>query len=258
MAEGDVRGFCNKDLSPERDADPDPCLLVRGHVGPCAGASAIGPVRVSGASVQSQTHTDYCQSMERVHDGPCPHGEGCIMPHGHLGTCDSPKRLAVVNAGCSCVDQSGDSTACLVHNDVVEIGGQWMTQAQYDAARFPLTESLGELHSLTGVVAAPKSPDSIRAAWVDIAYSDVAAFAPKAAEYGSRDLTEMGYSMARMAGREVEDDEAYELGVYFYMLGKMGRWQAAVERGERVSDDTLLDMTTYSMMARLRRSGDLQ
>lgn len=86
--------------------------------------------------------------------------------------------------------------------------------------------------------------------WEQIAANDLNMVIPKAIEYGSRDLVEMGRTLARVAGREVDDDEATELGIWFYALGKMARWTAAVERGERVSYDTLVDLGVYSIMAR--------
>lgn len=90
--------------------------------------------------------------------------------------------------------------------------------------------------------------------WVGTAEDEVGAVAPKAIEYGSRDLVEMGRTLARVAGREVTDEEATELGVWFYVLGKMARWTAAVERGERVSDDTLHDLAVYVKMAQRTRA----
>lgn len=86
--------------------------------------------------------------------------------------------------------------------------------------------------------------------WYQVAGTDATKIVPKAVEYGSGDLIEMGHALAETAGRKVGDDEAAELGIWFYMLGKMARWTNAVKRGERVSDDTLLDMTAYAMMAR--------
>lgn len=92
--------------------------------------------------------------------------------------------------------------------------------------------------------------------WRATAESDLEMVVPKAIEYGSRDLIEMGRTLARVAGREVFDAEAAELGIWFYALGKMARWTAAVERGERVSTDTLMDLGVYSIMARrVREAG---
>lgn len=93
--------------------------------------------------------------------------------------------------------------------------------------------------------------ESLQDWWADTAAGDGRKVIPKAAEYASGDLTEVGRTLARIAGIEVEDEaHATELGIYFYALGKMARWTAAVEGGRRVSDDTLLDLTTYMMMAR--------
>lgn len=93
--------------------------------------------------------------------------------------------------------------------------------------------------------------------WLLTADSDYAMVGPKAIEYGSRDLTEMGHTLARVAGREIGDPEATELGIWFYALGKMARWTAAVQRGELVSVDTLTDLGVYTTMARrVRETGE--
>lgn len=85
---------------------------------------------------------------------------------------------------------------------------------------------------------------------------DVEAVVPKAIEYGSRDLVEMGRQLARVRGLEVTDAEAAEDACWFYTLGKMGRWNAALERGDRVSDDTLHDIQMYiRMVQRIRETG---
>ena len=92
--------------------------------------------------------------------------------------------------------------------------------------------------------------------WTDVASEDSDAVVPKAIEYGSRDLEEMGHSLARVADRVVTRGEAQELGCWFYALGKMARWTAAVERGESVSLDTLIDLGTYiTMVRRIRDIG---
>lgn len=86
--------------------------------------------------------------------------------------------------------------------------------------------------------------------WSATAGRDATAVVPKAIEYGSRDLTEMGRTLVRVGGREADDAYAAEVGAWFYALGKMARWTAAIERGDRVSEDTLVDLSTYVMMVR--------
>lgn len=93
--------------------------------------------------------------------------------------------------------------------------------------------------------------------WLATAESDAAAFAPKFDEYGSDDLARIGYKMADLMGREVDVEEANEIGIYFYLEGKLARWHEAIQQGRRVSDDTLLDGTTYFNMARLNRAGGM-
>ncbi len=89
--------------------------------------------------------------------------------------------------------------------------------------------------------------------WMDKAAEEVKAVVPKAVEYGATDLRDMGRVIAETAGRQVTDEEATELGIYFYALGKMARWTDAIKRGERVSDDTLHDLGVYVRMAQRTR-----
>ena len=92
--------------------------------------------------------------------------------------------------------------------------------------------------------------------WWDQATREISATIPKVEEYGSTDLVEIGRTMATNMGREVTDEEAAELGVYFYLIGKMARWTDAIRRKTRPSDDTLFDIGVYIRMTqRIRDSG---
>lgn len=90
--------------------------------------------------------------------------------------------------------------------------------------------------------------------WEGKARDEIERTVPKAVEYGSTDLVDIGRDLARCAGREVTDEEAAELGIYFYLRGKLARWTDAVIRGVRVSDDTLFDIGVYVRMAQRVRS----
>lgn len=76
---------------------------------------------------------------------------------------------------------------------------------------------------------------------------------PKSVEYGANSLTRLGTTMAATAGRTVSEEEAIELGIYFYILGKIERWTDAVLRGDRPKDDALLDIGVYARMAQRNR-----
>lgn len=91
--------------------------------------------------------------------------------------------------------------------------------------------------------------------WTDAAQAEIDAVVPKAVEYGSQDLTEIGHTMLSVAGLSpVSDEEATEIGIYFYIVGKLARWTSAVREGRRVSDDTLLDLGIYVKMAQRNRA----
>lgn len=93
--------------------------------------------------------------------------------------------------------------------------------------------------------------------WTEVAQRDHAMVGPKAAEYGSNSLEQMGRKMAQLQGLEVTKEEALELGCWAYAIGKMERWTDAVMRGERPSIDTLIDLGVYvTMVRRIRQYGD--
>ena len=94
--------------------------------------------------------------------------------------------------------------------------------------------------------------------WVADAQENAEKTMPKAIEYGSIELVEAGRTLARLMGRpNVSDQEAMETQIYQYVMGKMGRWTAAMSRGERVSDDTIFDLLVYATMVRkIRETGE--
>ena len=107
--------------------------------------------------------------------------------------------------------------------------------------------------------AAPSNPlddDPLTTWWVDLARFEAAQVVPKAIEYGATDLEEIGRTLGQTIGRDLPAAEAAELGVFFYLVGKMARWTDAIKTGRRVSDDTLHDIGVYVRMAqRIRHSG---
>lgn len=100
----------------------------------------------------------------------------------------------------------------------------------------------------------PKAFDELVDWWLETAAKDGQKTIPKAVEYGSGDLIEMGHRLARVAGRTIDDAEAAEMGIWIYVTGKLDRWTTAVQQGVQVSDDTLLDIVVYAMMARRVRA----
>ena len=90
--------------------------------------------------------------------------------------------------------------------------------------------------------------------WMDVAHDEATAVVGKAVEYGSNSMTELGRDIAKLAGRQVTDQQAIELACYFYIKGKMGRWSDAIVAGRGVSDDTLGDIGVYVRMAQRVRS----
>ncbi len=100
------------------------------------------------------------------------------------------------------------------------------------------------------------SAEQLRLWWFEQADREIEGTVPKAVEYSSTDLADIGHVMARCAGRLVTDEEAAELGVFFYLQGKLSRWAGAVAAGKRPSDDTIYDIGVYCRMAqRIRATG---
>lgn len=94
--------------------------------------------------------------------------------------------------------------------------------------------------------------------WANTAAHDIESSIAKVVEYGGRgsayDLLATGHDVAALSGRQVGDEEAAELAILFYLSSKVNRWFAAAIDGRRPSDDTLLDITYYAMMARRVRA----
>lgn len=128
----------------------------------------------------------------------------------------------------------------------------------------PVTPCCARVSDLVGsapTAASPADPGTsvealadLRDWWLSTAQADMAMVAPKAVEYGSVELEEMGAALARMMGRsDLSRARRVELACWFYAMGKMQRWTAAVTRGEFVSDDTLTDLGIYTLMVRRAR-----
>lgn len=128
----------------------------------------------------------------------------------------------------------------------------------------PVTPCCARVSDLVGsapTAASPADPGTsvealadLRDWWLSTAQADMAMVAPKAVEYGSVELEEMGAALARMMGRsDLSRARRVELACWFYAMGKMQRWTAAVTRGEFVSDDTLTDLGVYTLMVRRAR-----
>jgi hypothetical protein len=94
--------------------------------------------------------------------------------------------------------------------------------------------------------------------WVDTARGDIRGSLDKVVQYGGRgaayDLIATGHDLAALNGRKVGDEEAAELAVLWYLSAKCNRMLAAAIDGRRGSDDTLLDISYYSFMARRIRA----
>lgn len=93
--------------------------------------------------------------------------------------------------------------------------------------------------------------------WMDTAYEDLVKTAPKAAEYGGRsagpatDLILIGRNLAELLDmHDAPDSVLMELGVWFYMQGKVARLVADYQQKRPGKADTWFDAEVYAKMAR--------
>lgn len=99
-----------------------------------------------------------------------------------------------------------------------------------------------------------RAKDAIQDWWLENSRQAIEAVVPKAAEYGSTDLAELGRDLSMLMNRDgMTHEELTELGIYMYMLGKFSRWRDAIKDGRRVSRDTILDIKVYATMAERNR-----
>lgn len=87
--------------------------------------------------------------------------------------------------------------------------------------------------------------------WRAHAEDEIRSVVPKAIEYGSGDLADIGRELARFQGIQevLTDQRAVELGIFFYVKGKLARWADALLHQRECSLDTLFDLDIYTKMA---------
>lgn len=112
----------------------------------------------------------------------------------------------------------------------------------------------------------PQKLAELRRWWMDTAEREIDPLIAKMIEYGGegravdlinigRTMAESGITTSQSGSLDTRDIEVEytELGIYFYLVGKFARWQAAIEEGRSVSDDTLHDIGVYVRMAQRAR-----
>lgn len=153
---------------------------------------------------------------------------------------------------------------------VLRGGARWPVNPELDQALFDNLQrarqqdapgtARAEVPVFVAVEPPPARPDwalDLETWWIDTATSDIGGSIQKIVDYGGKgaayDLVATGHDLAAMNGRTVGDEEAVELAICFYLSSKANRWMAAIIDGRRPSDDTLLDIAYYAMMARRNR-----
>jgi hypothetical protein len=100
--------------------------------------------------------------------------------------------------------------------------------------------------------AAPAGIQELANWWLDETRNELDSVIPKALEYGSADLKVIGFALSQMIG-EPKDVSNDELGIAFYVLGKVARLVGGYADGRKPSDDTWHDIAIYTKMAQYAR-----
>lgn len=97
----------------------------------------------------------------------------------------------------------------------------------------------------------------LEAWWADRSHQEMEGAIPKAIEYSSTDLVDLGRQIACLAGwAEFDDAHLAELGIAFYVAGKISRVMGAIRDGRLPSEDTWHDIAVYTkMVQRVRDVG---
>jgi len=95
--------------------------------------------------------------------------------------------------------------------------------------------------------------NELRKWWMQQTSKEVEAVVPKAIEYGSADLDIIGYALNKFGGANPHTTND-ELGIAFYVLGKVARLIGAYTDGRAPSDDTWFDIAIYTKMAQRARA----
>ena len=95
--------------------------------------------------------------------------------------------------------------------------------------------------------------NELRKWWLEQTSKEVEAVVPKAIEYGSADLDIIGYALGKMVDKNAATTND-ELGIAFYVLGKVARLIGAYTDGRTPSDDTWFDIAIYTKMAQRARA----
>lgn len=91
--------------------------------------------------------------------------------------------------------------------------------------------------------------------WYNETEKEIEGVIPKAIEYGSVDLEIIGHALKTAIGHDTPASDA-EVGVAFYLLGKVARMIGAYTDGRSPSDDTWHDAAVYVKMGqRIRYTG---
>ena len=97
--------------------------------------------------------------------------------------------------------------------------------------------------------------ERLRRWWMETASGDFALIQDRVADYASYDLDILGRVTLEMVDLPADNPGIRaEVACLWFAQAKIARALSAYKEGRVPSDDTLLDLTTYSMMARRARA----
>lgn len=139
-------------------------------------------------------------------------------------------------------------------------GHELVRSSEVAAVTKPHVDTDAEAVTATSTIA-----EELAAWWRQQAESEIDQTVAKATEYSGtqgglpQDLVTYGREWVFASGRSLDDytdAQLAEVGIWCYLIGKLGRWSSALRNGRMVSGDTLLDIAVYSRMAsRIREAG---
>jgi hypothetical protein len=99
--------------------------------------------------------------------------------------------------------------------------------------------------------------ERVRFWWLEHAEFEIDGMLAKLMEYGTGDLHEIGRQLMEVgaAGDLDNPQQCYELGVLFYVVGKVQRALTAARLGLPASTDTWHDLAVYAKMVLAGRAG---
>jgi hypothetical protein len=84
--------------------------------------------------------------------------------------------------------------------------------------------------------------------WKEQTEAELTMLLPKVSSYGAVDLEIIGHAMAGIAGLELTVSQTEQMGIAFYLLGKVTRILSSLQAGQQPNPDSWTDAAVYARM----------